>query len=1322
MTSIPAPETTSEGDLAAGRLKHTQLRLARLAWIALAVLYLGIFALSIPYHIIYISSRLPVNLSTALMQQGVSVNFYIGFLLINEIAIVLGYSTAALAIFLLKSDDWMSIYVSAAMLTFGVTISSLEASSSPLNSLSLYRPALETFVLLLQVVGLGSFMLVFYLFPDGHFIPRWTRYAAVVWIGWLMAWLFLPGLNSAPTLSPSAQFIMRMFMTDTGVVERLHSTLHSYSLIVADVIFFGAGVYAQIYRYQRVATPLQRRQTKWAVFGMVATALLYFVVHVLPPFVFIALQTPGLTYLRYSLLSLPITTLALLLVPFTMAISVHRYRLWDVDYLINRALVYGALSAVSLGLYLGVVLVSQALLASVIGMQSALFIVLSTLAVATLLQPLRRHLQHWIDRRFYREQVSFRQVFTSFAREVRTIIDLPVLLRTLVQRTTALLHIEYGAVFLLDGNQQLQLSEQQDLPGALHSGWEPRPGQMEKLRAGQAIAQPRDKAFPMLVPLIAPQSPSTNSDTLLGILALGPQRSGLAYSREDQALLLGLADQAGTAIYVARLIQANQQETERRMEAEQHLEAHRSSPLGQAELLAQELAADPPAAPHFIHQLAQDAGKDHAKASMVNNLPQALRNIQAERLAGVAEGYDYLFQSQFTPQLLPIGLRSLIKALQDMVTDEVCLNDACRAEFLQAIGIYWLCLQAYEARSITQIIEVKALADRWVDEHDGKKDCPEYLAQLNGIIGELQPAIEALQAYERVDSPGDKVAYLASAVNGLRHAGHLARTQLAGADQPVLEHIAESWLAIVSSAISELQTSARLVCRLLTRHTWQGDIISLALSVTNQGRGAALQLKVTLVPGPEYTLIDDSALIERLPPGEEAQVHLRVRPRLSESDDHFRARFVILYTDPRGPDQVENFADVVHLLATSGEFQFIPNPYVVGTPLKTGSPLFFGREDVVQFIQANLSASHRNNLVLIGQRRTGKTSLLKQLPARLGDESLPVYLDGQALGLDPGMPNFFLNLATEIAFALDDHGYTITPPELEDFQASPAGAFERSFLEQVRRQIGNRHLLIMFDEFEEMETAVRRGSLDPSIFGFLRHLVQHQPDLSVIFCGTHRLEQLAADYWSVLFNISLYQHIAFLERDEALRLIEQPVAAYGMRYDDLALDKIWRVTAGHPYFLQLLCHSLVNHHNKTGRSYVTIADVNTALDDILASGEAHFVYLWAESTSEERLILTALSRMIPLTGQASVAQIAAFFEERSLNLERQSIQSALHHLMLRDILQSTLQGGSAILADQAEAYRWKLGLLGLWVERYKSLNRVIDEDFHRPAPAPAETP
>ena len=202
------------------------------------------------------------------------------------------------------------------------------------------------------------------------------------------------------------------------------------------------------------------------------------------------------------------------------------------------------------------------------------------------------------------------------------------------------------------------------------------------------------------------------------------------------------------------------------------------------------------------------------------------------------------------------------------------------------------------------------------------------------------------------------------------------------------------------------------------------------------------------------------------------------------------------------------------------------------------------------------------------------------------------------------------------------------------------------------------------------------------------------------------MEELATDYWSILFNISLYKHVGFLDQDDAARLIQEPVASFGMCYDDLALDKIWRVTAGHPYFLQLLCHSLVNQHNRSRRSYVTVSDVNTALSDILSSGEAHFIYLWNELSHSERLVFTALSRIMLLTGRVTPAQVEDYLNERGITPGRRTIIETLHHLSLRDILTAQVERQPAV---NSGTYSWRLGLLGLWIEKYQSLSLVQEE-------------
>ena len=790
--------------------------------------------------------------------------------------------------------------------------------------------------------------------------------------------------------------------------------------------------------------------------------------------------------------------------------------------------------------------------------------------------------------------------------------------------------------------------------------------------------------------------PLRSESAVLGVIGLGYDKV-VPVNPNHIDILNQFAQLASLALKNAQLYSAAQQElseTEQALLAEEERrKAYLASPQGRAELVAEGILKDAAQALVALHDLTQNAEQD-ANSMILPELPGVMERAGHTLLARLAEGYHFIYRSHSEPELLTVGLRQLRTGLD--------LPEARSLRYAEeALAFYTLCHQAVDAGSIHAITELLPS----LQVLQASTDAPPMLTGLAGALESLLPVAESLHAYERVDTTEDRRDYLARAVEWLSHADRSAEV-LQATERPIARRIVENWMAMVTLSMSDLQTRAQISCRLLSRHSWKEETVAVALQLRNEGHGMALNLRVSLAQGPDYTLVDELIVVERLAPGEETQLEFRVQPQLRPERDQFRAHFVILYDDPRGPNHAEHFADIVHLLAPESAFQFIPNPYVAGTPLEAGSPLFFGREDLFSFIGENLSAAHRNNLVLIGQRRTGKSSLLKQLPLRLGESYLPVYLDGQSIALDPGLPAFFSNLAMEIGLALQDCGFTVEVPDLHAFTERPAHTFERDYLRQVRAAIGNRHLVLLLDEFEELESAAKSGNLDASIFGFLRHLIQHESRLSVIFCGTHRMEELATDYWNVLFNISLYKHVGFLEYEEAVRLIQEPVAAYGMCYDDLALDKMWRITAGHPYFLQLLCHSLVNQHNRAGRSYVTVSDVNTALDEILSSGEAHFIYLWNESSQTERQVLTALSRIMTLTGHVIPAQVEDYLDERGIPLGRHVVLETLHHLTLRDIL--AVQVGSQP-AGSAGTYGWRLGLLGLWVEKYKSLSLLQEE-------------
>jgi hypothetical protein len=392
----------------------------------------------------------------------------------------------------------------------------------------------------------------------------------------------------------------------------------------------------------------------------------------------------------------------------------------------------------------------------------------------------------------------------------------------------------------------------------------------------------------------------------------------------------------------------------------------------------------------------------------------------------------------------------------------------------------------------------------------------------------------------------------------------------------------------------------------------------------------------------------------------------------------------------------------VRLVAPPTVFRPIPNPYATGRPLRGGSPVFFGREDVFEFIRENLGGPGSENiLVLVGQRRMGKTSLLQQLPARLSEGYVSVYLDGQALGIEGGIAGLFCDIALEISEALVGRGIALEPPTLEALEGRLGPTFEKQFLPQVAQALGERVLLLLFDEFEELEMRVRSGKLPPAVFPYLRHLMQHSQNVAFIFAGTHRLEELTADYWSTLFNIALYKRVHLLDMEAARRLIAEPVQSYGLLYDDLAIDKMLRVTAGHPYFLQLLCHALVNLHNRERLTYITIRDVNRTLGEIVRLGEAHLAFLWGESTKEERAVLMALTRMMSAGEPGTRGAIAGLLEEHGLQIDPAEVSKVAKGLARREIVRET--------GPEADRYEFTVDLMRLWIEETKSLSRVVEE-------------
>jgi hypothetical protein len=240
-------------------------------------------------------------------------------------------------------------------------------------------------------------MLFIYLLPNGRFYPRWA--AVPLAISLPIAIADFQGLTGVLTLPQEVMTVI----VNLGVVGL---TL--------------PGVF-QVLRYRNFSTPVERQQTKWIVFGLLVNTLGF------PGWFYLfgggLVIPPGLPRLLASLVGSWFVLLVGLMLPVTIALAILRYRLWDIDLLIRRTLIYGFLTALLALLYFTGVTLVQALFSTFSQSQSQAAIVISTLAVAALFNPLRLRLQAAIDRRFFRSRYDAELSLARFAAAARDEVD-----------------------------------------------------------------------------------------------------------------------------------------------------------------------------------------------------------------------------------------------------------------------------------------------------------------------------------------------------------------------------------------------------------------------------------------------------------------------------------------------------------------------------------------------------------------------------------------------------------------------------------------------------------------------------------------------------------------------------------------------------------------------------------------------------------------------------------------------------------------------------------------------------------------------------------
>jgi hypothetical protein len=377
----------------------------RLGWGVLVGLSLGLFVGSVPARyaeLAEVASRASAQLGPGddLLRRFLARGAYYALTALSlEVAFVLALTLASAAIVWRNWFDWRPLFFSAVFVTYSVWVTpTLDALALP--------SVLQTVADLTQAAGVLMAVSFFLLFPDGRFVPGWTRFSALGWAVYCLAW----GLFPAAPLS---------------LIDPFEASFAAFLILM--VLGWTLGLLAQAVRYRR-AEPRQRVQTKWVLLVVAGACAGYAAVY-LPD---VLLPASGPARLVYDLFGVPVFWMLALPMPVAVVIAILRHRLFDASLLINRTLVYGALTATLALVYAGSVVLLRALVFGFTGQTSRLTVVASTLVVAALFHPLRYRIQSFIDRRFYRSKYDARKTFEAFCGKLREETDLEALDNALV--------------------------------------------------------------------------------------------------------------------------------------------------------------------------------------------------------------------------------------------------------------------------------------------------------------------------------------------------------------------------------------------------------------------------------------------------------------------------------------------------------------------------------------------------------------------------------------------------------------------------------------------------------------------------------------------------------------------------------------------------------------------------------------------------------------------------------------------------------------------------------------------------------------------------
>lgn len=497
------------------------------------------------------------------------------------------------------------------------------------------------------------------------------------------------------------------------------------------------------------------------------------------------------------------------------------------------------------------------------------------------------------------------------------------------------------------------------------------------------------------------------------------------------------------------------------------------------------------------------------------------------------------------------------------------------------------------------------------------------------------------------------------------------------------------------------------------------------IEIRNVGEGIADGLELRVFPVADqydveerYSVYSIDVLADKNP----VQIDRFICPKVGDKDT------VELLVELKY-DTLEVKDKIIYLAPNNRKIQFYPEtqfvriskPYSIGGPATTW---FYGRHHLLEMMADNLPlrSGQGTSMIVYGLKRTGKTSVVKRLISHtlvdrnLNTEYLPIYHD---LAMSPktafSSDECFLHNLKKII--MDNLPSNLCTTLNKSYKEEPDRDYEdfvsfQKFWDAAIKTIGSRRLLLVLDEFSLLNAHITlfkgKEGLSPQLFTYLSNLIQSTDQLVFIFTGTYVLYEMMRQKAQDIAKICYPYLVCYLDEESTRRLIQEPVtdnlSGSGLYYEPRVVDRLVKVTACHPYLIQLICSYLVDRMNNLKYNIVNLSDIDAVLEDLVnipAQSQNISAILWDELDQPQRRLLSV---------------IAAKGNQENPWVDLDEILETLKELqpytLMEDLLKtcSKLEDAELIdkvTADDSTTFKIKIPIHETWLRRTKNLQEVI---------------